>query len=187
MNALIKDKHNFKTLILDSLDWAEPFVWKEVCREGGKANIEDFGFGKGYIKVDDKWKAIQTGLDMLREKRGMHIVCIAHAVPVTFDPPDADPYQKYNIKLHKRAAALWTEWAEMLLFLNYKAKVISGENGGKGKAIGKGERVIYTQERPAYLAKSRWPLPESITIGHDKTWQAFHDALNEASEGEYRK
>ena len=117
----------------------------------------------------------------------MHIVCIAHAVPVTFDPPDADPYQKYNIKLHKRAAALWTEWAEMLLFLNYKAKVISGENGGKGKAIGKGERVIYTQERPAYLAKSRWPLPESITIGHDKTWQAFHDALNEASEGEYRK
>lgn len=187
LNALIKGKHNFKTLILDSLDWAEPFVWKEVCREGGKANIEDFGFGKGYIKVDDKWKAIQTGLDVLREKRGMHIVCIAHAVPVTFDPPDADPYQKYNIKLHKRAAALWTEWAEMLLFLNYKAKVISGEGGSKGKAIGKGERVIYTQERPAYLAKSRWPLPESITIGHDKTWQAFHDALNEASEGEYRK
>ena len=58
LNALINGKHNFKTLILDSLDWAEPFVWKEVCREGGKANIEDFGFGKGYIKVDDKWKAI---------------------------------------------------------------------------------------------------------------------------------
>lgn len=28
LNALINGKHNFKTLILDSLDWAEPFVWK---------------------------------------------------------------------------------------------------------------------------------------------------------------
>lgn len=192
LNALLKGRHDFKTLILDSLDWTEPFVWEAVCQENSTPqkqiqNIEDFGFGKGYVKVDAKWQSIQAGLEMLRERCKMHIVCIAHAVPVTFDPPDSDPYQRYSIKLHKRAAALWTEWAEMLLFVNYKAKVRGADStGGKGKATGKGERVIYTQERPAYQAKSRWPLPEEIYIGHDTTWADFHAALNEASEGEYR-
>lgn len=185
VNALLQGRHDFRTLVLDSLDWMEPIIWQAVCREGKKENIEDFGFGKGYIKVDDKWHAIQQGLDMLREKCGMHIVCIAHAVPVLFDPPDGDSYQRYNVKLHKRAAALWTEWAEMLLFVNYQTRVLKSESGGKNKAAGNGERIIYTQERPAYQAKSRWPLPEEIFIGHDPKWAAFHEALSEASEGEY--
>lgn len=184
-NALLRGKHDFKTLVLDSLDWTEPIVWREVCQEGQKKNIEDFGYGKGYVKVDDKWQAIQAGFEKLRDKCDMHIVCIAHAVPTVFDPPDADPYQKYNVKLHKHASAIWTEWAEMLLFVNYKAKIVTAEGSSKGKAFGKGERVIYTQERPAYQAKSRWPLPEEIFIGHDSTWAAFHEALNEASEGKY--
>lgn len=187
LNALIRGKHSFKTLILDSLDWTEPLVWAEICRENGVGNIEDFAFGKGYVKVDDKWKAILTGLDMLRERRGMHVVCTAHAVPVTFDPPDSPSYQRYTIKLHKRAAALWTEWSEMMLFLNYKLAVTDGKNGSNGKATGRGERVIHTEERPAYIAKNRWSLPECIHIGHDRTWQAFHDALSEASEGAYSK
>ena len=185
MNALLKGNHEFKTLVIDSLDWLEPIVWEEVCREGGKRNIEDYGYGKGYVRVDEKWQRIQQGLDALRERRKMHIVCIAHAAAETFDPPDADPYQRYSIKLHKRARALWTEWAEMLLFLNYRAKVVRADGAVKAKAYGSGERVIYTMERPAYQAKSRWPLPEEIFVGHDPQWVAFHDALTEASEGGY--
>lgn len=185
MNALLQGNHPFRTLIVDSLDWLEPIVWEEVCREGGKRNIEDFGYGKGYVRVDEKWQRIQAGMDKLRESKCMHIVCIAHASAETFDPPDADPYQRYSIKLHKRARALWTEWSEMLLFLNYKAKVVQAEGAAKAKAYGSGERIIYTMERPAYQAKSRWPLPEEIFIGHDPSWTAFHDALKEASAGEY--
>lgn len=184
--SLHRGKHDFKTLILDSLDWTEPLIWRRVCQQGGKENIEDFGFGKGYVKVDDKWRAIQAMLDKLRLVQAMHIVCIAHAVPVTFDPPDSDSYLRYSLKLHKRAAALWMEWAEMTLFLNYRTTLIDGKDGsGKAKARGTGERVIYTQERPAYQAKSRWPLPDEIYIGNDATWKPFHDALTEASGGEY--
>ncbi|MCL1888468.1 MAG: YchJ family metal-binding protein [Kiritimatiellaeota bacterium] len=53
----------------------------------------------------------------------------------------------------------------------------------KGKARGSGDRVIFTQERPAYQAKSRWPLDEEIRIGNDPTWAAFHQNLHEATEG----
>lgn len=185
MGALFNEKHDFQTLILDSLDWAEPFVWDVVCKEENKPNIESFGYGKGYVMVDKKWQGIQMALDMLRRKKKMHIVCIAHAVPQVFDPPDNDPYMRYNVKLHKRAASLWTEWAEMLLFINYQTNVIASDNGGKSKAKGTGDRVIFTQERPAWLAKTRWPLPEQIYIGNDPTWQAFHSELNKATSGAY--
>ena len=183
--ALTRGNHDFKTLILDSLDWAEPLVWKRVCEQGQKENIEDFGFGKGYVKVDDKWRGLQKMLDDLRQKCGMHIVCIAHAVPVTFDPPDSDSYQRYTLKMHKRASALWMEWAEMLLFINYKSRIVEAKDNGKSKAKGTGERVIYTQERPAYQAKTRWPLQDEIYIGNDPTWAEFHKQLHDASEGAY--
>lgn len=187
LRSLHTGNHDFKTLIIDSLDWTEPLVWREVCEAEGKQNIEDFGFGKGYVKVDDRWRLMQRQLDALRSYKKMHIVCIAHAVAAVFDPPDSDPYQKYSLKLHKRAAALWTEWAEQVLFLNYNVQVQSSgkDTMKKAKAHGSGERIIYTQERPAFMAKSRWPLPESIFIGNDDTWSEFHKALNEASNGGY--
>ncbi len=183
MNAL-RGEHSFQTLILDSLDWLEPIVWNYVCAKDGKENIEDFGYGKGYVKVDDVWRMIQAKLEKLRTLRGMNIVTIAHAVPVTVDPPDSDAYQRYSLKLHKRGAALWMEWAEMILFCNYKSRIIK-KDGEKSKASGSGDRIIYTAERPAYQAKSRWPLPQEIFIGTDPTWAEFHKQLSDATKGAY--
>lgn len=180
----LRGAHKFKTLIIDSLDWLEPIVWRYTCAKEGKENIEDFGYGKGYIKVDEVWRSIQKKIEALRSN-GMHIVTIAHAVPVTYDAPDADPYQRYTLKLHKRASALWMEWADMILFLNYKANIIQSEDGKKAKAKGSGDRVIYTTERPAYQAKSRWPLDAEILIGKDPSWAPFHNQLNEATGGAY--
>lgn len=185
LNALLREDHDFKTVIIDSLDWMEPFVWKKVCQEEGKESIESFGYGKGYVLVDTKWRLIQSGLEALRNVKKMHVLTIAHAVPQIFDPPDMESWMRYGIKLHKRAAALWTEWAELLLFLNYRASLTASKDG-KVKASGTGERVIYTQERPAWLAKSRWPLSPEIYIGQDATWHAFHEELNKATNGEYK-
>lgn len=187
LKSLFTTQHEFKTLVLDSLDWLEPLMFSDVCKAEGKENIEDFGYGKGYIKVDDEWRRLQSRLERLRAERGMNIVAIAHAVPVTVDLPDLDPYQRYSLKLHKRGAALWMEWADMILFVNYKAHIVkdSDSKSAKGKAKGSGERVIFTQERPAYQAKSRWPLDEEIRIGNDPTWSAFHENLKEVTEGAY--
>ena len=183
----LKGDHDFKTLIIDSIDWMEPLVWAFTCQKHeGDPNkgIEQFGYGKGYIHADIVWRNIQSSLEYLRSQRGMNIIAIAHAVPVTVDPPDMEPYQRYSLKLHKRGAALWMEWADMILFINYKMHILKDADNktAKGKAKGTGERVIYTQERPAYQAKSRWPLDEEIRIGNDPAWTAFHQNLQEASE-----
>jgi hypothetical protein len=186
----LKGNHAYKTLIIDSLDWMEPLVWEYTCmkHEGDpERSIEQFGYGKGYIHADVVWRNIQAEFEKLRIIRGMNIICIAHAVPVTVDPPDMDPYQRYSLKLHKRGTALWMEWADMILFVNYRTTLIKNakDKNAKSKAIGNGDRVIYTREKPAYQAKSRWPLDEEIFIGNDQNWSAFHENLNNATGGAY--
>lgn len=198
MEAVIKALHgdnDFKTCILDSLDWLEPIVFRkqiefEPKSEKGKEikTIEDYGFGKGYTKVLDWWRYIMGGLDSLRLNKGMNIVLVAHTEIKRHEPPDSDPYDRYQIKLHKHASALWQEWADMVLFANYKTsvrKADAGFNKTKTRGIGDGERVVYTETRPAYLAKNRWGLPPEIYIGQDKTWGAFHEALAECTNNRY--
>lgn len=180
----LNGQHQFKTVIIDSLDWLEPIVWNEVCIANHKRHIEDFGYGKGYVLVDEKWKGIAAGLDLL-QKKGMNVVTICHSAITTITAPDSEDYMSYGLKLHKRAAAIWTEWADEMLFINYDKAMIREEGSGKTKARGNGNRIIYTASRPAYTAKSRYPLPEEINIGQDLTWQAFHDCLNEATDGQY--
>lgn len=188
-------EHPYKTFVLDSIDWLEPIIWgKQISAMGqsekGKEikNIEDYGYGKGYAMALDWWRFVMGGLDSLRHNMGMTIVLIAHSEIKRYDSPDTDPYDRYGIKLHKGAFALWQEWADMVLFANYKTKIKKtdvGFNKEVKRGEGAGERVIYTEERPAFLAKNRWGLPAEIYIGQDKTWAAFHRALNQATNGRY--
>lgn len=185
--------HNFKTLILDSLDWLEPLVLSQVVANHnmGKeeknyiSSIEDIGYGKGYVMADDLWRYIMGGFDSLRQKKGMNIVVIAHNEVKTFNPPDGESFDRYQIRLQKRSFALWQEWADMVLFVNYERNIVKDETGTKKRALGNGERVIYTQERPAFMAKNRWSLPEEIFIGKDKTWSNFHNELEIATNNKY--
>ena len=183
INALHGD-HDFKSFVIDSIDWLEPLVWQQVCNlhpdNNGIpiANIEKIGYGRGYIEADMFWRELLEGLDSLRHQKGMQIVAIAHSEVKTFTPPDDDAYDRYQPKLHKRAFALWQEWCDQVFFINYERRMINRDKEGTQKrAEGEGLRSVYTQERPAFLAKNRWNIPSKIMIGQDKTWKALHDAL----------
>jgi len=180
-------EHQFKTFVLDSLDWLEPLVWDKVCREHlddkGQPlqSIEGLSYGKGYVEAGKHWRHIQGGLDSLRLNKGMQIVLIAHSEIKTFSPPDNEQYDRYQIKMHKRAFALWQEWCDEVFFVNYRAILRSRDEKGKTfRAEGSGDRVVYTQERPALLAKNRWNLQPEISVGSDRTWKPVHDALKAA-------
>lgn len=182
-------EHQFKTLVVDSLDWLESLVWKACCAAKGWESIETPGYGKGYIELDKWWLHIMEGLDSLRYQKNIDVVILAHSTVKRIEPPDNDPYDCYQLKMQQRAAAKWVEWAETVCFINYRVnlhKTVTGVNQERTRATGTGDRVIYTAERPAYKAKSRWPLPEEILIGKDKSWSNFHQQFEAATEGKYK-
>lgn len=176
IQELTTAKHDYKTLVIDSLDWLEPLVWENVCSEHNKANIEDVGggFAKGYIYALKKWAAIRDKLIMLRQVKKMHIVMVAHSTVKKFDDPTENAsYDRYIIKLHEKAAALWREYVKAVLFANYETLVKADENNKRrSKAFANGARFVYTERRPAFDAKNRLNLPFKMPL----SWDAFDSA-----------
>jgi hypothetical protein len=176
LEALYSEPHEFKTVVVDSVDWLEPLVWRHVCQVNGWGSIEEPGYGKGYLAALDVWRQYLDGLNALRNERGMTIVQIAHTDIKRFDSPEHEPYDRYVIKLHARAAALLQEHSDVVLFANYRISTVKSDIGFNKKitrALGTGERVVHTTERPAFLAKNRYGLPETLPLD----WKAFAAAM----------
>lgn len=176
LGSLINEEHDFGTAVIDSLDWLEPIVWAEVCKRHGKKDIEEFGYGRGFLFACDVWREFFDGLRVLRQSKSMAIVLLAHTEIKQFADPNSDPYDRYQIKLQPRASALVEEWADCVLFANYRtytAKADAGFNRKITRGVGTGERVLYTEERPGFRAKNRYGLPAELPF----TWAAFSEAL----------
>ncbi len=177
--ALYSDVHDFKTVVIDSLDWLEPLVWARACKNNGWASIEDAGYGKGYVAALDLWRQYLDGLNALRDERGLTIIQIAHTDIKRFDSPEHEPYDRYVIKLHARASALLQEHSDVVLFANYRISTVKSDIGFNKKvtrALGSGERLLFTAERPAFIAKNRYGLPDTLPMN----WQAFYEAMPRA-------
>ena len=174
--ALHAEPHEHRTLVVDSLDWLEPLIWQHACKINSWANIEEPGYGKGYIAALDLWRQYLDWINALREDRRMMVVQLAHTDIKRFDSPEHEPYDRYVIKLHARAAALLQEHADVVLFANYRISTVKSDVGFNKKvtrALGSGERVLYTAERPAFLAKNRYGLPDVLPLD----WDAFAAAM----------
>lgn len=165
INALLREEHEYQTVVLDSLDQLEPLIWQHVCKEGGKQSIEDFGYGKGYTAAAQVWRELLAGLDALRD-RGIAVLLVAHSTVVKFEAPDTDPYDRYQLRLHKAADAAICDWADCVLFAKDEVSAVtSGPKGSERKrGISTGKRVVYTTERAAWRAKNRYRLPAEILI-----------------------
>lgn len=173
LTALAMEDHNFQTLAIDSLDWFEPIVWDEVCSDVKVKRIEDVGggFGKGFMIAQEKWKLYFKYLEYLRKERKMTILQIAHSKIKDVKPPDSDAYEMYTMKLqdgkNASAAALLFEYSDIILFANYGVNILketinNDKNKTRSRAIGTGNRFLYTEERPAFKAGNRFGLPPKI-------------------------
>lgn len=173
--SLYQEDHQYKTLVLDSLDRLEPMIWEKVCRDAGKDSIEEFGFGKGYTAAVAEWRNLLAGFDALRINKGMTIVLIAHSTVAKVEPPETDSYDRYQMRLHKGAEAAICDWADGVLFANYKVSAItSGPKGSERKrGVSDGSRIVHTTERAAWRAKNRYSLPDQIPLD----WKTLADAI----------
>ncbi|MBF0629218.1 MAG: ATP-binding protein, partial [Magnetococcales bacterium] len=167
LDSLLVEQHDFETMVMDSLDWLEPLIWAEVCRLNRVNGIEDMGYGKGYTAALDLWRVYLDRLNRLRAEKNMVVIQIAHATIRRFDSPEHEPFDRYDVKLHQKAAALVQEHSDCVLFANYRIATTKADVGfGQrvNRAVGTGERVLFTQERPAFLAKNRYGLPPEMSM-----------------------
>jgi hypothetical protein len=154
---------DYKTIVIDSADWAERLCVEDLLATSKKTSIEDFGYGKGWVMVAERISRMLTSIDALIDG-GKHVVLIAHSRIVKFEAPDAlAPYDRYELKLSKQCSPLLKEFADELWFLRFKTKV-STTDTGRGKGLGGKERVMLTTHSAAYDAKTRSGLAEELPL-----------------------
>lgn len=164
---LLTNEHEYRTCVIDSLDWLERLVWKATCEKHGKQSIEDFGYGKGYQLALRGWQWMLDNLQALRDQRGMTIVLLAHAKISRFENPSGDSYDRYEPDLHKSVSPLLQEWCDEVFFAGYEVATIKQDEGfgrERARAIGGGDRVCHTTEMPTHLAKRRIVMPDKIGL-----------------------
>lgn len=145
------------TYVIDTADWAEKIVSKSLCTRCKKTGIEDFGYGKGYTYLSEDFGKLLNSLEDLISL-GINIVVTAHAQMRKFEQPDeVGAYDRWELKLTKLVAPMLKEWADCVLFVNYKT-IVEKTSDNKYKATG-GKRVMYTEHNSCWDAKNRYGLP----------------------------
>lgn len=173
IRVLATTEHEYRTLVIDTLDHLEPLIWEEVCRRDDVDSIEKVGggYGKGYTAAVDEWRKLLAALEGLQRSKRMHVVLLAHSHIKTFQNPEGENFDRYQLKLHDKAAGLIKEWSEEVLFMRQET-LVHKERHKKAKGVGTGARVIHTERTAAFDAKNRHSLPAELPL----SWEDFDAA-----------
>ncbi len=160
-----------RTLVLDTADWAEQLCIKHICDSHDVQGIEDIGYGKGYVYVYEEFGRLLNELTQVIE-RGVNVVITAHAKMRKFEQPDElGAYDRWEMKLTKQTPSIVKEWADLVLFANYKTIVVNvdgqGAQKGKNKVQG-GKRIMYTTHNPCWDAKNRFDLAPELPFDYSE-------------------
>lgn len=158
-----------KTLVIDTADAAERMCIDYICGKFNKKGIEDFGYGAGYTYLVEEFARFLVQLDACIGQ-GINVVVLAHAVLKTVTlPEEMGTYDHWELKLSSKTtnkvAPLVKEWADLLLFANYKTILI--EDGTRKKAAG-GKRIMYTTHTTFADAKNRFSLAEELPFDYNE-------------------
>lgn len=181
--SLQRDPQGFTTVVIDTIDSYERLLWASLCEKANVESIEEIGggFGKGYTRAAESMQQLCRDLDALRERHGVNVILLAHVHVRPFNDPTGPAYDRYEMRLHKGTSALWSSWADAVLFACFDATVLKAGKAGRANAAGtmeKGKatevrRVVYTTKEAAFDAKNRHGLPEELPM----EWGPFAKAI----------
>jgi hypothetical protein len=174
---LQNESHEFGALVLDPLNWLEPLCWAQTCEESGWESIEEPGFGTGYGAALDRWRVLLAAVERLWMTKKMLIVITAHSQVKTFKNPEGDDFDRYQIAMNERAAALWRQWCDDVFFAKHDVGTMKDAKTKRVRGVSTGDRKMFTEWNAAYDAKNRHNLPEEMPL----SWTEFYEHVKRAS------
>lgn len=174
---LYKEDLDYKTIVVDSLDWLERKILNHVCEDKKVDSIESLPYGKGWVFALTQWAEVVKALDALRKNKGMEVILIAHAKVRQVSDPTVSAFSRWDLQLNDKASAVLKQWADWVGFAGYETIVTSkqGEFGRtQVRATSSGERWLWLNEEPAYDAKNRFGISEKLPLEYNALAQHIH-------------
>ena len=188
---IVSNKPNYETLVIDTLDSIEKMLHRHILstdpKSKGSMAQAHGGFQKAYEIAESAFLKLRSLLQILRDDQKKGIILLAHSnKTLAIDTVLGMQYDCYELSIHKRAQGVFVDWVSAVLFaayVNYKAE---DENSDKIFAIGQGERVLYTEKRPGFLAKNRFNLPFLMPLDFAEFYNCYN-AFYSNSESDYKQ
>lgn len=159
---LTRDPAEFRTLVFDTADWLERQLIEALLAEHNWKSIETPGYGKGWVMLAERFKSFLDAVAAMQQATGLHVVFCAHSWLRKQELPDeSGAFDRWELKLGKHTAPALKEWADLVLFANYRTIVVTTD--GKAKAQGQ-ERVLYATHHACWDAKNRFGLPDCMPM-----------------------
>lgn len=157
---------DYQTLVIDTTTALEEVLTAKILATHKKKTLSEFGYGLGFDILEKEWLDV---LKILAEIKaiGRNILFVGHNKVETFKDPTTEDYDRFVPKLHKKVASLLTAKVDAVLFARNEIIVKEKESSDKVRAIGTGQRLLYTQDSPAFSAKNRFGLAPFVPM--DKT------------------
>lgn len=172
LTELKETKHDFKTVVIDSIESLEGLINDSVCAEGKVDSIEKYGggYGKGYQRGREVMREIMTDLQGLQQK-GLTSILVGHTQKIGHvDPAQNQNYDRITMRCNDKMAAIIRDLSDNVFYATFK--VFTTNDGNKTRAFGDGQRVMFTQWRPGYDAKNRLDLPLELPLSYDAFFEA---------------
>jgi len=163
LTALLTQEHEFKSIIIDTLDRLEKMITDYVCEVNGYENISKTPWGEGLTARTKEWLKFFNLLDRLNTEKGMIVIVVCHSVIVDIEDPVLPKYGKHTLNLYKRDAPYVTGWVDLVGYC--MIKTFTTTDGERNLAITDNEHIICCQPKPAYDAKTRYEdIPDEIPM-----------------------
>lgn len=175
-------QQKLKTIVIDTADWAERLCTESLCRTRNWKGIEDLGYGKGYVYQAEEFGKLLDKMTKISDM-GINVGFCAHAQLRKIEAPEeAGAYDHWEMKLAKKIGPMVKEWADLLIFCNYKVMVIHGNNPMEKNHVKGGKRIMYTSHHPVWDAKNRFGLADELPLDYESIRSVFE--RNDAPEPE---
>lgn len=167
LRALATEKNDFRTVVVDSLDWLERLFWAKVCREHQVDQIEKIGYGKGYSYAMTQWHETLNLLQTLNSQ-GKMILLLGHAVAEEYSDPEVSGYKRFAPRLHKLPRAMLTEYVDCIFLATRQFGAAAGDVNNP--------RVLRAEPSPTQVAKTRYQLPDTLPLDASAVLTAIQQA-----------
>lgn len=166
ITALLQENHQYKTVVIDSVTALERLFVQHVIDSDPKKprsiNQALGGYGAGLSAVANMHQRVRKACGLLNERKGMHVVFVAHADTETIELPDSDPYTRYSLRLGKKSVAPYVDDSDVVGFI--KLETFTTGDGERKKAISDGTRVLVCHATASNVSKNRFGLTEPVKV-----------------------
>ena len=167
MKALIHEEHEFKTCVIDTISALDRIFVAAILKQDGRAkslNSALGGYGAGFSALAAKHQQVRNAAEMMRIKRGMNVVFLAHTEIGRVSPPDADDYTRYSLRMtHDKSLPPYLDDVDAVGFLRQRV-VIKGDEGERKKAISGDERELVMHLTASNVSKNAYGITDPMPV-----------------------